>query len=241
MPATPTFRAERLNVFLAGNVESNFNKLDVFIDSGAGGQNVVGSTQTTTGNFTNTGLRFDAGFADYALDLADQRRQHVLTHLCRLRQPPYRHRLPTPAMATAGKPDGSRVGNGRRARRSILTLNNTNTTRRHRRAPVRTCGDVATGVELRSALADIGYTGGNDPRRRLHQRRESRLSPPTSSIGSLPAATGNLGGDGAGNYTGGIAGLNLANYAGNQFFSVPSRPPSPLWPAWASVALRRRK
>jgi hypothetical protein len=83
----------RLNVLIAGNLEMNFNKLMVFIDSGAGGVNqLVGANLPTqfdpfcgrcgggfpspkgNGNASDGGLQnmngltFDAGFtADYAL------------------------------------------------------------------------------------------------------------------------------------------------------------------------------
>lgn len=75
-----------LFVFVAGNTESNFNKLVLFVDSRAGGQNQLLDTNATqTGTFgsitfgganafggtgagANPGLKFDAGFtADYFL------------------------------------------------------------------------------------------------------------------------------------------------------------------------------
>ncbi|HVU63867.1 MAG TPA: hypothetical protein VHC70_07815 [Phycisphaerales bacterium] len=75
-----------LYLFVAGNFESNYNKLALFFDSIAGGQNQVrndNATQTGTygsvsfgganacggpGTGTNPGLKFDAGFeADYFL------------------------------------------------------------------------------------------------------------------------------------------------------------------------------
>src|SRR5437764_1394374 len=65
----------RLYLLLTGNHEPNFNKLDIFIDSRAGGENTLsGTPQYDFFNGTNwisqnaAGLTFDAGFAaDYHL------------------------------------------------------------------------------------------------------------------------------------------------------------------------------
>ena len=57
----------KLHLMFAGNVEANFNKLDIFVDSKAGGQ----SSFTSAGNDGSSvmnGLMFDTGFAaDYHL------------------------------------------------------------------------------------------------------------------------------------------------------------------------------
>jgi hypothetical protein len=61
----------RLYVMLTGNIENNFNKVSVFIDSVPGGENVL--TNTPQYDFNNVsqnfgGLTFDSGFAaDYHL------------------------------------------------------------------------------------------------------------------------------------------------------------------------------
>ncbi len=64
----------RLNIILTGNIEANFNKLEIFIDSKAGGENVLSGIPEYdfTPDGTNWissnlgGLTFDSGFeADY--------------------------------------------------------------------------------------------------------------------------------------------------------------------------------
>lgn len=56
-----------LYLMLTGNLEANFNKLEIFIDSKAGGQNVFDSSGND-GAGAMDGLVFDAGFtADYHL------------------------------------------------------------------------------------------------------------------------------------------------------------------------------
>lgn len=68
-----TFDGGNLNLLVAGNLETNFNRLVVFVDSISGGQNVIdGSTTDTSsgGGLINdyNGLTFDAGFeADFML------------------------------------------------------------------------------------------------------------------------------------------------------------------------------
>src|SRR5262245_54783489 len=56
-----------LYLMLTGNLEANFNKLEIFIDSKPGGQNVFDSSGND-GAGAMDGLVFDAGFtADYHL------------------------------------------------------------------------------------------------------------------------------------------------------------------------------
>lgn len=67
--------ATDLYLFLPGNLESNYNKLEIFIDSRAGGQNRLDGTQPSTdfealarmaGTGVGDGLTFDSGFeADF--------------------------------------------------------------------------------------------------------------------------------------------------------------------------------
>ena len=69
--AYATIDGGRLYVMLTGNIEPNFNKVSLFIDSKAGGENVLsGLPQYDFGNVSQNfaGLTFDTGFeADYHL------------------------------------------------------------------------------------------------------------------------------------------------------------------------------
>lgn len=72
-------RGGKLHLFLAGNLESNFNKLEIFLDAVPGGQNQLrGDNPNVDFNGLNrmgndgsgNGLKFDAGFApDYWIGL----------------------------------------------------------------------------------------------------------------------------------------------------------------------------
>ena len=69
--AYATIEDGRLHVLVTGNIENNFNKLNVFFDTQPGGENTLSSTpvydfESLSQNFG--GLTFDAGFAaDYHL------------------------------------------------------------------------------------------------------------------------------------------------------------------------------
>jgi hypothetical protein len=77
--AYAAIQGDKLYVFLAGNLESNFNKLDIFIDAIDGGQqklrgdnpNVDFNGLNRMGDDgSNNGLRFDVGFlADYYIGM----------------------------------------------------------------------------------------------------------------------------------------------------------------------------
>lgn len=69
-------QCNNLHVFIGGNLQTNFNKIDLFFDVTGGGQNTLrgtgevdidfGALQNMGGNGVDPGLTFDAGFAaDY--------------------------------------------------------------------------------------------------------------------------------------------------------------------------------
>jgi hypothetical protein len=67
-----TYNALGISIAVTGNLENNYNKLALFIDTGAAGENTIGSTQGSTADFnwlsSLNGLTFDAGFtASHAL------------------------------------------------------------------------------------------------------------------------------------------------------------------------------
>ena len=67
-----TYNALGISIAVTGNLENNYNKLALFIDTGNGGENVIGATQGSTTDFgwlgSLNGLTFDAGFnASHAL------------------------------------------------------------------------------------------------------------------------------------------------------------------------------
>jgi hypothetical protein len=60
-------------------------------------------------------------------------------------------------------------------------------------------------------------------------------------LAPLPAGTGNLGGNGSGTFTGNVGGLDMTQFAGNQFFTVPTPAAAGLFGLAALAAGRRRR
>jgi hypothetical protein len=105
---------------------------------------------------------------------------------------------------------------------------NTNTTGWGDAGPSNPCdssgpgGDAAAvtkGLEFKIPFSNLGGATGHIRLMALingsgHNYASNQVLP------SLPAGTTNLGGDGAGNYTGTCSGVNFQNFAGNQFVDV---------------------
>jgi hypothetical protein len=235
-----------LHIFLAGNLESNFNKLEIFIDAKAGGSQKLIALGNNQGNFNNmggdgttTGLTFDNGFApdhwisptmgganpDIFVDYGDLQ-AHTGNYA---------------GQTLAGSNGVLTGGNGGPS--FLLTVNNSNTTGVTSSTAPNDAATVGTGIELSISLAALGWdgspihvaafiNGGN------HDYASNQV------LGSLPAGTGNLGGDGAGNFTGNLFGVDFRQFAGNQFFTVPVPEPMSVgligMGALALVARRRR-
>src|SRR5690606_28727026 len=95
------------------------------------------------------------------------------------------------------------------------------------------------GIELAIPLATIGNPAGEFKISAMvgganHDYLSNQI------LGGLPAGTGNLGGDGSGGFTGTLSGINLNNFAGDQFFVVPE-PASLMLVGCAALLMRRRR
>ncbi len=209
-----------LYVFFAGNVESNFNKLDIFLDTAPGGQNVLRSNNPSIGaggprrlgaTATLPGLTFDSGFAaDYYLSAVGQPNAVGL----------YYATLPT-----AGGGFGFNLGTSIAGGDGTLTGGNTNTL--GLRATINNSniggvpfgtaagsGDgVFTGVEIAIPLSSIGVTSTCGSIKVcafingfLHDFVSNQV------LGSLPPGTANLGEP---------RNVNFSAIAGDQFVTVP--------------------
>lgn len=62
-------------------------------------------------------------------------------------------------------------------------------------------------------------------------------------LAGLPVGTGNLGGDGLGNFTGTLFGINFNNFAGNQFITIGIPEPGSIGLLFVAglVAISRRR
>jgi hypothetical protein len=234
-----TIEGGRLNVMLTGNLEANLNKLDIFIDSKAGGQGVFDSSGNDDAGRMD-GLVFDAGFtADYHLivrrngvkldfDFANLGAQSASGYFDIL------------GGTNAGT--GS-TGTGVNANPINVGYDNSNTagvTGGTAAADQTAAAAVTTGLEFSIDLADLGYIGG-PINIMVGQNGGGHDYWSNQFLGRLPAPQGNLGGDEAGAFTGEGA-IDMTHFAGNQYFTVAvPEPTSAALLASAGALLGRRR
>lgn len=236
-----------LYLTLAGNLESNFNKLDIFIDSRAdAGQNELrgdnpdldfnnlnrmGSGVDGEGNPV-PGLRFDEGFAADAVMFftvgggdfgADP-------------QVPPTMYVNFGQLLTEGGGVGGFVGSGAWSTElgcNLLEtnqygleagLNNSNVGGVSGDPAEPGSGDgVRTGLEIKIPLALIDWDGTSPIKVCAFVNGGGHDYMSNQVLGSLPVGSGNLGGDGFGGYVGGSSGalrIDFATIEGDQFVTI---------------------
>ena len=217
--------ATSLNAVITGNLESNFNHLVLFFDTGVGGVNTIGADNASSADFgylnSLAGNTFDAGFnASYALWVRGAGGDAGNTVYVTL------------ASLGAGGGDlfdingtGSDTTTIRTASTTgfSFALNNVNVAGVDGSSGGASSGaGVTTGFEfsiLRSLLGDptgdvrmAGFiTGGNSLSNQV--------------IGGLPVGTGNLGN----------GGTDFTRFAGDQFVTIAAPVPEP--GTWAALGL----
>jgi hypothetical protein len=240
--AYATIDGGRLYVMLAGNIEPNFNKVSVFIDSKAGGENVLSNLpQYDFNNVSQNfgGLTFDAGFeADYHLfgrwgggafeiDIADRAgggsASVGVNGGVSAGSGPVTSGVVNPGNNGMNN-TGNRVLTGFISNPVEFGFNNLNAlgvTGGTGAADQTAAALVATGFEFSIALADIGNPGPGDciDIHAVYGNGDNNYHS-NQTLAGLPAGTGNLGGDGGGGFTGTLSGVNFNNFAGDQFFTI---------------------
>ena len=212
---------DRLYLALTGNIEGNFNKLEIFIDSVAGGENVFSGVPGNDGSGVMTGLTFDAGFAaDYHVIV---RRGFFGTDLFDLDIA----RLGTPDFSSfsdvfGGSQEGSASTGTGPANASPIEVGYDNSNVAgvmggSGRADQVAAAAVTTGLELGIALSDLGSPVG-DVRILAFVNGSDHNFASNQFLGALAPPQGNLGGDGTGAFTG-VLDFDLGDFAGDQFFT----------------------
>lgn len=223
----------RFYLALTGNLQDNFNKLDIFIQTGAGGSNIYSSAGNDNTAAMN-GLQFAGGFAP---------NYHVIGRRGNFFGDRFDIDFANLASASfsfygnvfGGTNFGSgATGTGVNAQPIEVGYNGSNILGVVDGAGPANLVDAAlvtTGFEMSIALSDLGLMGLDGEticvmamiNNQDHNYASNQFLP------GLNAPQGNLGSDGTGDFTGAFA-VNLNNYMSQGYFVVPV-------PAPASVSL----
>lgn len=230
----------RLAMTISGNLETNFNKLVLFFDTGVGGVNVIGNdnVSSTDFGFANSlaGLTFDTGFnASHMLwaragDTGGGNFQWFVS-LAKLGNAGQggADLFTVNTSRNTGLPwTGSDAGTS-----SAFALNNVNTAGVTGGTGASSGAGVTTGFEFSLLRSTLGLSGNSPIKVAGFISGGNFIS--NQVIGGLPAGTGNLGN---------ATMPNFAQIAGNQFVTV-NPVPEPATMAvlglGAAALLRRRK
>jgi hypothetical protein len=238
-----------LYLMLTGNLENNFNKLNVFIDSVAGGQNQLQNADGSGGNNpTNdgwagkyAGFTFDAGFeADYMLILRNGNFGGDRFDIDYAVIGGGALAFEAASNVFAGSLTGSNsnalplagIGVAHDRSNTAGVMGGTNA------ADQTAAAAVTTGIELAIPLSALGNPNPQSIKvsAMINGSNHDYLS--NQFLGGLPAGQGNLGGDGAGGFNGTVGLINLNNYPNtDQFFTVVPEPTSALLAGLAVAGL----
>lgn len=219
--------AGRLYLMLTGNINDNFNRLEIFIDSAPGGQNIFDSSGNDNASSMD-GLVFDAGFtANFHVivrrgnELGDDKVDVDYADLNAQSASGYFDIMggATGAGATGSGVNGSPLVVGYDDSNVAGILGNAPDA-----ADPAAALAVLTGLEISIDLADLDYVGG--PIRvmaGINNQTHNFWS--NQFLGGLPAPQDFLGGDEQGGFTGEGA-IDLTHFRGDQFFTVVPEPSS---------------
>ena len=216
-----------LYLMLTGNLESNFNKLNIFIDSQPGGENVItadtgnGGNNPTNDGWANkyAGLTFDAGFEPDFLIICrngsfDGDRFDI--DFCTVGSD-------SVALSAFDVFGGSTQGSDGMLSNGITVgfdnSNDAGVLGGTQAADALAAAAVETGVELKIPLSEINASVGDTIKVCAHINGSNHDYLSNQFLAGLVPDQGNLGGDGLGNFTGDLSLVDLTLFADDQCFS----------------------
>jgi hypothetical protein len=201
-----------LYLMFTGNLEANFNKLEIFIDSKSTGS----TTFTSAGNdnaANMNGMLFDSSFApDYHL-IARRGSGKFDLDFADLITPNFSSYLDIFAGSDTGIATTA-TGINQSAIRAAYDPSNVGGIGGSQGAAADQTAalSVTTGLEICIALSDIG-SPASDIRVMLLQNNSNHDFLSNQTLGGLPVSTQNLAAP---------AGINFNNFTGDQFFTIPN-------------------
>lgn len=201
----------KLCLLFTGNLEANFNKLSIFIDSTAGGSTTFTSAGNDGSNAMN-GMIFDTGFApDYHL-IARRGSSKFDLDIANLSTPAFSFHENVLGGSDSGRGiSGTGLGNTVPIR---VAYNGSNTAgiggNAGNAADQSAAAAVTTGLEICIDLADLGLPSG-PIKVMLLQNNGDHTFLSNQSLAGLPLTFGNLGSP---------VTTNFSSFAGDQFFAV---------------------
>jgi hypothetical protein len=235
----------KLRIAFTGNLQDNFNKFEVFIDSKAGGQSVYSSRGNDDTNRMN-GMTFDSGFeADYHL-IFRRGAGKFDVDIAHLQGGAGAFSSYQTLFGVGNTEGAASTGTGVNSNPIEVAYTNANTggvVDGSNAANQAAALAVTTGLEFSISLSDLGFTNGNI-RVFAFQNGDGHHYGSNQFLPGLQAPQGNLGGDGSGGFNGTFA-LNMNNYypgaAEGWFTVVPAPGAATLLGLGGLVALRRRR
>lgn len=236
-----------LNIAITGKIES-FNKLMLFIDTGAGGENVL--TQSTGSGGNNVA---SDGWADkmggFAFDNSVSPNYLLLSRAGNFGGDKFDFNFSTVGSTAVdeetfdifgGSQTGSNASVGASgigvAYDNSLTGGSIGATAGD---PAISPGSITSGLEFVIPLAAIGNPNIADIRVTAFLNNGGFDFAANQTLGGLPLGFGNLGGDGSG----GTSHIDLGSFAGKQFFTIIPEPASVMLMGLGSLMMlgRRRR
>ena len=219
---------DKLYLMITGNLEPNFNKLEIFIDSESGGQNkIISNLNPNNDNWAQKfdGFTFDLGFsADYLLIV---RHGFGSTQL----DLDFTELGVGGSGGMVGRFDPINSGNNGPFEASnglVIGFNNTNSagvgSNQGQLANQEQAMLVRTGTELAIPLELIG-SPKNEIRICVMINGQGHDYLSNQFLGAMPEWTGNLGTDGLGGYVdnSSLRNIDLNDFEGDQFFVITNQ------------------
>ena len=247
-----------LYVMMTGNQEANFNKMSLFIDSRAGGENTLASLNYDFGNVASNlgGMTFAQGFeADfhvygrwgggaYEVDFVDrQNGAGPVLASSGAATMGANTGVQSGAITTGDTVMGGDVVGSALSSEVLFGFNNTNTAGVGSGTAAADMGAamaVTTGIELAIPLSELGLSVGDEVRLFAGYGNGDNNFWSNQFLPGLPSPGGNLGGDGNGNFNGtgavDVSALGFVSYT-----VVPAPGAAALLGLGGLAAIRRRR